>query len=121
MVENGLNSSTCTEIAFSSDGLLLKGFLHLPARKQPPVVIGSHGLLSSGASPKQVALAQQAGDRQFDRLALADDHFLYISNHSFGKVLNISHELLQSYALPEHICPAQDFNRNTLSTIQRML
>ena len=46
-------------ITFSSNGFILKGTLHLPAAEYPPVVIGSHGLFSSGSSPKQIALARQ--------------------------------------------------------------
>jgi alpha-beta hydrolase superfamily lysophospholipase len=46
-------------ICFNSDGLKLKGVLHLPNDRQPPVVIGSHGLYSSSSSPKQIALAEQ--------------------------------------------------------------
>lgn len=49
-----------TPITFQADGFTLKGFLHLPRHdKRPPLVIGSHGLLSSGNSPKQIALAEQ--------------------------------------------------------------
>lgn len=48
-----------TNISFTSDGFLLKGILHLPETKQPPVVIGSHGLLSNSYSPKQIALARE--------------------------------------------------------------
>ncbi len=50
---------TCEEITFSSDNYKLKGIIHLPAVKNPPVVIGSHGLLSTGSSPKQIALADR--------------------------------------------------------------
>lgn len=46
-------------ISFNSNGLSLKGVLHLPDGKRSPVVIGSHGLYSSGSSPKQIALAEQ--------------------------------------------------------------
>ena len=46
------------EITFLSDGFELHGTLHLPAAERPPVVIGSHGLLSSSSSPKQIALAR---------------------------------------------------------------
>lgn len=46
-------------ITFSSDGFLLKGVLHLPKTDLPPVVIGSHGLLSNSYSPKQIALARE--------------------------------------------------------------
>jgi alpha-beta hydrolase superfamily lysophospholipase len=49
-------------IIFSSDGFRLKGTLHLPAAVRPPVVIGSHGLLSSGNSPKQVELARRCNE-----------------------------------------------------------
>jgi len=43
---------------FFSDRFRLHGILHLPEVKNPPVVIGSHGLLSTGDSPKQIALAE---------------------------------------------------------------
>ncbi|CAN2042651.1 Alpha/beta hydrolase [Candidatus Magnetomoraceae bacterium gMMP-15] len=46
-------------INFMSDNLNLKGTLHLPFKKNPPVVIGSHGLFSSSASPKQIELAEK--------------------------------------------------------------
>jgi alpha-beta hydrolase superfamily lysophospholipase len=46
-------------ITFTSDGFLLKGMLHLPETSLPPVVIGSHGLLSNSYSPKQIALARE--------------------------------------------------------------
>jgi len=49
-------------ISFLSQGLTIKGFLHLPDKKKPPVVIGSHGLFSSGNSPKQIALAKKCTD-----------------------------------------------------------
>ena len=47
------------DISFGADGLKLSGFLHLPAGSRPPLVVGSHGLLSSSRSPKQIALAHQ--------------------------------------------------------------
>ena len=47
------------EITFISDAFELHGTLHLPAAERPPVVIGSHGLLSSSSSPKQIALARE--------------------------------------------------------------
>jgi alpha-beta hydrolase superfamily lysophospholipase len=46
-------------ITFASDGFQLKGTLHLPESDLPPVVIGSHGLLSNSRSPKQIALARE--------------------------------------------------------------
>ncbi|MBW2408961.1 MAG: alpha/beta hydrolase [Deltaproteobacteria bacterium] len=51
--------SICKKLEFLSDGFLLQGTLHLPAVKAPPVVIGSHGLLSSSDSPKQIELARR--------------------------------------------------------------
>ena len=45
-------------ITFTSNGLSLRGILHHPDIPLPPVVIGSHGLLSSIDSPKQIALAE---------------------------------------------------------------
>ncbi len=54
--------SICKKIAFSSNGFLLRGTLHLPAADRPPVVIGSHGLLSSSSSPKQIELAKQCNE-----------------------------------------------------------
>jgi len=49
-------------ISFLSQGLTLSGFLHLPDEEKPPVVVGSHGLFSSGNSPKQIALAKKCTD-----------------------------------------------------------
>lgn len=49
----------CIAVTFSADGFRLSGALHLPDAGDPPVVIGSHGLLSSSGSPKQVALANE--------------------------------------------------------------
>ncbi len=47
------------QIGFASDDYHLHGVLHLPSAKNPPVVIGSHGLMSTGESPKQIALAEK--------------------------------------------------------------
>lgn len=48
------------EITFPSGDFQLKGTLHLPANvASPPVVVGAHGLFSSAASPKQIALAER--------------------------------------------------------------
>ncbi len=44
---------------FPADGLRLHGTLHLPEKKNPPIVIGVHGMLSNGDSPKQKALAER--------------------------------------------------------------
>ena len=51
-------------ISFTSGNFQLKGTLHLPEnRPSPPVVIGSHGLFSTGNSPKQVALAEKCAEQ----------------------------------------------------------
>ena len=55
-------SSACESVSFVSGGYLLKGFLHLPDADCPPVVIGAHGLFSSGASEKQIALAKTCNE-----------------------------------------------------------
>jgi alpha-beta hydrolase superfamily lysophospholipase len=51
--------SICKKLGFASDGFQLRGMLHLPAVESPAVVIGSHGLLSSSDSPKQIELARR--------------------------------------------------------------
>ena len=45
-------------ITFRSGGFLLQGWLHLPETDGAPFIVGAHGLLSSGDSPKQIALAR---------------------------------------------------------------
>ncbi len=54
--------SICKKISFLSDNFLLRGMLHIPDVEKGPVVIGSHGLLSSGNSPKQIELARRCND-----------------------------------------------------------
>lgn len=56
------NRSDIETVSFLSDGLLLKGNLHFPKIRRPPFVVGSHGLMSSGDSPKQIALATKLSD-----------------------------------------------------------
>ena len=50
------------KITFMSDGFRLTGALHLPAVRHPPLIVGSHGLMSSGESPKQIALARRCNE-----------------------------------------------------------
>ncbi len=45
-------------LAFTSDGLTLKGVLHLPDTTPVPFVVGCHGLFADKESPKQIALAE---------------------------------------------------------------
>jgi len=47
-----------TLIHFLSDGLHLKGVLHIPEGKPTAVVFGSHGLFSDVTSPKQCDMAR---------------------------------------------------------------
>lgn len=56
-IDKSKYDSKIIEISFLSDNLMLKGTLHLPSTNMPSVVIGSHGLYSTGNSPKQIALA----------------------------------------------------------------
>lgn len=47
-----------TRLGFVSDGYRLQGTLHLPDVPHPNLIVGSHGLYSSGDSPKQSELAR---------------------------------------------------------------
>lgn len=58
-----MTRATQEHITFLSDGFQLSGMLHLPDIPSPPVVIGSHGLLSNGDSPKQIRLARECNRR----------------------------------------------------------
>ncbi len=46
------------KIDFQVDGYTLKGVLHLPEIKDPPLVVGSHGLEGSSLSAKQMVLSR---------------------------------------------------------------
>lgn len=50
------------DISFQSDDYRLKGVLHHPGTEAPPLVVGSHGLESTGDSPKQIELAERCND-----------------------------------------------------------
>ncbi len=50
-------------ITFMSNDFVLHGILHLPDAKNPPVVIGSHGLFSDLLSPKQINLAEKCSEK----------------------------------------------------------
>lgn len=52
------------KIEFTSDHLKLKGILHLPDKKHPPLVVGSHGLEGSKESAKQQVLSHLLVDHQ---------------------------------------------------------
>lgn len=55
-------NSICKKISFKSNGFLIKGTLHLPKSKRPPIVIGVHGLFSDSNSPKQIELAKKCNE-----------------------------------------------------------
>ena len=72
------------EITFQADGFELRGDLHLPEVKRPPVVIGSHGLFSDRNSPKQIALADECNRRKiaflrFDHRGCGDSQGIFES------------------------------------------
>ncbi|MFC1828809.1 alpha/beta hydrolase [Thermodesulfobacteriota bacterium] len=88
MTANEMKNLTCREISFLSDGFLLKGFLHLPDADRPPVVIGSHGLLSTGSSPKQIKLAEKCnrlgiGFLRFDHRGCGSSEGVFKEVNSF--------------------------------------
>jgi len=62
MIKSNRLSASSKELSFSADGFRLSGTLHLPEIHRPPVIIGSHGLLSSGSSPKQIDMARQCSE-----------------------------------------------------------
>ncbi|WP_299983854.1 alpha/beta hydrolase [Desulfobacula sp.] len=49
---------SCHDIEFVSWGFSLKGILHLPKVKNPPLVVGSHGLEGSKESAKQKVMSE---------------------------------------------------------------
>lgn len=59
---DSIPTSTEHEIDFLSGKYRLKGTLHLPDTPLPPVVFGSHGLLSDSESPKQKEVARQCNN-----------------------------------------------------------
>lgn len=50
-------------IRFDSGGAELVGTVHLPETRNPPLVVGCHGLFASRQSPKQIALAEACAHR----------------------------------------------------------
>ncbi|MCP3871842.1 MAG: alpha/beta hydrolase [Desulfobacteraceae bacterium] len=46
------------QIEFNSQEFLIKGVLHLPQKKHPPLVVGSHGLEGTKESAKQKVLSK---------------------------------------------------------------
>ena len=58
-----MNTITQEHITFFSDGFQLSGTIHLPDSPPSCLIIGSHGLLSSGDSPKQLRLGRDCSRR----------------------------------------------------------
>ncbi|PIU50085.1 MAG: damage-inducible protein CinA [Desulfobacterales bacterium CG07_land_8_20_14_0_80_52_14] len=58
-----MSGSGSVEIFFQSDGMQLRGVLHEPNRPAPPFIVGSHGLFSDAASPKQVRLGETLSEK----------------------------------------------------------
>ena len=58
-----MTGERCQEIAFASDGLRLRGILHVPEHRAAPFVVGSHGLFSDADSPKQIELARRLSEK----------------------------------------------------------
>lgn len=63
---------TETTLTIPVSGIHLKAVLHMPDAENPPVVIGSHGLLSTKESGKQLILARCCND--FGAAYLRLDH-----------------------------------------------
>jgi alpha-beta hydrolase superfamily lysophospholipase len=81
--------NTCRRISFYADGLRLKATLHLPSRRRAPLVIGSHGMVSSAASPKQIALAQACTAKGMAFLRL-DHRGCGLSEGTFAESLSLA-------------------------------
>jgi hypothetical protein len=81
---------TAHDIDFMSQGFLLKGILHLPRVKQPPLVVGSHGLEGSKASAKQLVLTDRLVKNniaffRFDHRGCGDSQGAFITDTSLEK------------------------------------
>ncbi len=77
-------------IEFFSDGFRLKGVLHLPSTKKPPLVIGSHGLEGSKESAKQMVLAKQLTKKgiaffRFDHRGCGQSQGTFLNDTSLEK------------------------------------
>ncbi|WP_300462682.1 alpha/beta hydrolase [Desulfobacula sp.] len=81
---------TAHDIEFLSQGFLLKGVLHLPKIKHPPLVVGSHGLEGSKDSAKQLVLANllvknKIAFFRFDHRGCGDSQGTFITDTSLEK------------------------------------
>lgn len=86
----GTNTAEVIEpIAFTAGRFSIQGWLHLPEADRPPFVVGSHGLLSSGDSPKQLSLARACAGQgiaffRFDHRGCGSSSGLFRSDTSLA-------------------------------------
>ena len=82
--------SLSQKIHFISDGFMLKGILHLPDTKNPPLVVGSHGLEGSKESAKQTVLSRLLVENhiaffRFDHRGCGESQGVFIKETSLEK------------------------------------
>jgi dipeptidyl aminopeptidase/acylaminoacyl peptidase len=59
------DTSTCEQLSIASDGIDLAAAVHLPAKVPAPVIVCSHGLVSSKQSPKFIAIGEEMSKAGF--------------------------------------------------------
>ena len=96
-------------VTFKADGFRLRGTLHLPEVDHPPLVIGSHGLLSTRRSPKQIALAESCNAAgiayfRFDHRGCGD------SEGTFHKITSLRSRCRDLYAALNHLRDTEPFS-----------
>lgn len=95
-------------LRFTSGAYQLTGTLHLPEGvKQPPIVFGSHGLLSTGESPKQLALAHRCNEAgiaffRFDHRGCGD------SEGTFEEITSLSGRCEDLLCAVKCVCGRED-------------
>lgn len=98
------------KITFQSGEFQLTGFLHLPPNPHPPIVFGSHGLLATGNSPKQISLANQCNAEgiaffRFDHRGCGN------SSGTFREVTSLSGRKEDLAAAVETVCSRYDLGK----------
>jgi alpha-beta hydrolase superfamily lysophospholipase len=96
------------QLSFACDGLILQGYLHLPEAARPPVVIGSHGLYSDSASPKQIALAEHCN--------IFGIAYLRFDHRGCGNSQGIFEKVTSLEARCRDLCAAADFIKSREDT-----
>jgi alpha-beta hydrolase superfamily lysophospholipase len=102
---------TIHNIEFKSQGFRLKGVLHLPGIKNPPLVVGSHGLEGSKESAKQTVLSDLLVQNniaffRFDHRGCGDSQGEFIKDTSLEKrTIDFIHAV-------EHILALKKTSRN---------